>query len=144
MFPFLTTNQLTGFYMRATLVFNGLMVNNYINSKLLLLLSLLLLLLLIYLQVFCILHYKCSLDQTGTRCDHIVALGLFSFLGPATLLMYFNKIILILIKIGFYLILFNTFLCDLFLIMENIDIASYADDNTPYTTGNSIEEEFKN
>ena len=24
--------------------------------------------------------------------------------------------------------------------MENIDIASYADDNTPYTTGNSIEE----
>ena len=24
--------------------------------------------------------------------------------------------------------------------MENIDIASYADDNTPYITGNSIEE----
>ena len=24
--------------------------------------------------------------------------------------------------------------------MENIDIASYADDNTPYTTENSIEE----
>ena len=24
--------------------------------------------------------------------------------------------------------------------MENIDIASYADDNTPYTTGNSMEE----
>ena len=24
--------------------------------------------------------------------------------------------------------------------MENIDIASYADDNTAYTTGNSIEE----
>ena len=41
-------------------------------------------------------------------------------------------------------LLFNIFLCDLFLIMENIDIASYADDNTPYTTGNSIEEEFKN
>ena len=37
-------------------------------------------------------------------------------------------------------LLFNMFLCDLFLIMENIDIASYADDNTPYTTGNSIEE----
>ena len=36
--------------------------------------------------------------------------------------------------------LFNIFLCDLFLIMENIDIASYADDNTPYTKGNSIEE----
>ena len=31
-------------------------------------------------------------------------------------------------------------LCDLFLIVENIDIASHADDNTPYTTGNSIEE----
>ena len=33
-------------------------------------------------------------------------------------------------------LLFNMFLCDLFLIMENINIASYADDNT----GNSIEE----
>ena len=32
------------------------------------------------------------------------------------------------------------FLCDLFLIMENIDIASYPDDNTPYTTRNSMEE----
>ena len=37
-------------------------------------------------------------------------------------------------------LLFNIFLCDLFLIMENIDIASYADDNTPYTAGNSMEE----
>ena len=37
-------------------------------------------------------------------------------------------------------LLFNIFLCDLFLIMENIDIASYADDNTPYTTGNSMKE----
>ena len=37
-------------------------------------------------------------------------------------------------------LLFNIFLCDLFLVMENIDIAIYADDNTPYTTGNSIEE----
>ena len=37
-------------------------------------------------------------------------------------------------------LLFNIFLCDLFLIMENIDIASYADDNTPYTTLNSSEE----
>ena len=35
---------------------------------------------------------------------------------------------------------FNIFFCDLFLIMENIDIASYADDNTPYTIGNSIDE----
>ena len=37
-------------------------------------------------------------------------------------------------------LLFNIFLCDLFLIMENIDISSYADNNSPYTTGNSIEE----
>ena len=37
-------------------------------------------------------------------------------------------------------LLFNIFLCDLFLIMENTDIASYADDNTPYTTRNSIKE----
>ena len=37
-------------------------------------------------------------------------------------------------------LLFNVFLCDLFPIMENIDIASYADDNTSYTTGNSMEE----
>ena len=41
-------------------------------------------------------------------------------------------------------LLFNIFLCDLFLIMENIDIASYEDDNTPYTTGNSIEEVIQN
>ena len=32
-------------------------------------------------------------------------------------------------------LLFNIFICDLFLFAENIDIASYADDNTPYTTG---------
>ena len=31
---------------------------------------------------------------------------------------------------------FSTFLCDLFLIMDNTDIASYADDNAPYTRGN--------
>ena len=37
-------------------------------------------------------------------------------------------------------LLFNIFLRDLFLIMKNIDIASYVDDNTPYTTGNSMEE----
>ena len=37
-------------------------------------------------------------------------------------------------------LLFNIFLFDLFLIKENIDIASYAHDNTPYTTENSIEE----
>ena len=37
-------------------------------------------------------------------------------------------------------LLFNIFLCDLFLIMKNIDIASYADVNKLYTTGNSIDE----
>ena len=37
-------------------------------------------------------------------------------------------------------LLFNILLCDLFLVMENIGIASYTDDNTPYTTGNSMEE----
>ena len=37
-------------------------------------------------------------------------------------------------------LLFNIFLCDLLFIMENIDIASYTDDNTPYTTGNSMKE----
>ena len=41
-------------------------------------------------------------------------------------------------------LLFNIFLCDLFLIMNNIDCASYADDNTPYNTGDSIEEVIKN
>lgn len=33
-------------------------------------------------------------------------------------------------------LLSNIFLWYLFLIMDNIDIASYADDNAPYTTGN--------
>ena len=37
-------------------------------------------------------------------------------------------------------LLFNVLLCDLFLIIENTDTASYADDNTPYTTVNSVEE----
>ena len=39
-------------------------------------------------------------------------------------------------------LLFIIFLCDLFFIVEafHINIASYADDSTPYTTGNSIEE----
>ena len=41
-------------------------------------------------------------------------------------------------------LLFNIFLCDLFLIMKNIDLASYADDNTPYITGNSIDEVIQN
>ena len=37
-------------------------------------------------------------------------------------------------------LLFNIFLFDLFPIMENIDIVSYANDNTLFTTGNSIKE----
>ena len=36
-------------------------------------------------------------------------------------------------------LLFNIFLCYLFLIMNNIELASYADDNTPYAVGNNIE-----
>ena len=32
-------------------------------------------------------------------------------------------------------LLFNIFLCDLFLTIKHTDFASYADDNTPYTTG---------
>ena len=36
-------------------------------------------------------------------------------------------------------LLFNIFLCDLFLIINNIDFACYADDNIPYTTDESAE-----
>ena len=36
-------------------------------------------------------------------------------------------------------LLFNIFLCDLFFIMNEIDFASYADDNTPYGTANTID-----
>ena len=35
------------------------------------------------------------------------------------------------------LILFNVFLCDMFFMIDNIDIASYADDNSPYSVGKS-------
>ena len=34
-------------------------------------------------------------------------------------------------------ILFNIFLRDMFVVVDNADIASYADDNTPYTVGKS-------
>ena len=37
-------------------------------------------------------------------------------------------------------LLFNIFLCDLFFIMGDIDFASCANDNTPYTTGNYMED----
>ena len=37
-------------------------------------------------------------------------------------------------------LLFNIFLCDLFLIMNNFELASHADANTPYAVGNNIEE----
>ena len=36
-------------------------------------------------------------------------------------------------------LLFNVFLCDLFFLMNETDFASYADDSTPYVTGDSIE-----
>ena len=32
-------------------------------------------------------------------------------------------------------LLFNIYLCDLFLLVCNIDVASYADGTTPYVTG---------
>ena len=37
-------------------------------------------------------------------------------------------------------LLFNMLLCDLFLIMNNTELACYADDYTPYDVGNNIEE----
>ena len=35
-------------------------------------------------------------------------------------------------------LLFNMFLADLFFILNNIDIANYSDDNTPYTSSNDV------
>ena len=40
-------------------------------------------------------------------------------------------------------ILFNIYLCDLFFFLENTDVASYADDTTPYTYGENFEEVIK-
>ena len=37
-------------------------------------------------------------------------------------------------------LLLNIFLCDPFFIMKETDFASYADDNTPYRTANTIDE----
>ena len=41
-------------------------------------------------------------------------------------------------------LIFNTFLCDLFLFKSNIDLVSYADDNTPFAMGGSSELEVIN
>ena len=40
-------------------------------------------------------------------------------------------------------LLFNTFLCDLFLIMKETSFTSYADDNTPYVTAENLYEVIK-
>ena len=37
-------------------------------------------------------------------------------------------------------LLFNIFLCDLFFIMNNVDFASYADDNTPFFVGKDLDD----
>ena len=37
------------------------------------------------------------------------------------------------------LLLFNIFLNDLFLIVENSDLSNYADDNTLFSSGNDLE-----
>ena len=37
-------------------------------------------------------------------------------------------------------LLFNVFLCDLLFIMNDVDFASYADDNTPFFVGNDIDQ----
>ena len=40
-------------------------------------------------------------------------------------------------------LLFNIFLCDLFLIMKETSFASYADDNKPYVTAENLDEVIK-
>ena len=37
-------------------------------------------------------------------------------------------------------LLFNIFLCDLFIIMNDVDFASYADDNTPFFVAHDLDE----
>ena len=43
---------------------------------------------------------------------------------------------------GIYIgpVLFNIFMCDLFLICNDIDFVNYADDNTPFVSGNTPKE----
>ena len=36
--------------------------------------------------------------------------------------------------------LFNIFMCDLFFIVNEIDFANYADGNTPFVSGNRLED----
>ena len=40
-------------------------------------------------------------------------------------------------------LLFNIFLCDLFLIMKETSFASYVDDNTPFVTAENLDEVIK-
>ena len=40
-------------------------------------------------------------------------------------------------------LLFDTFLCDFFEIMSKTDFASYAGDNTPYVSGDNIDDVIK-
>ena len=40
-------------------------------------------------------------------------------------------------------LLFNIYLCDLFMFTDNIDIASYADDTTPYVSGVTLDSTLK-
>ena len=58
-------------------------------------------------------------DQFNSWLDIVVGVPQGSILGP---------------------LLFNTFLCDTFLFCNDIDFASYADDNTPYCIGKTPEE----
>ena len=37
-------------------------------------------------------------------------------------------------------LLFNIFMCDLFFIVNEIDFASYADDNTPFVSGDRLDD----
>ena len=58
-------------------------------------------------------------DQFSSWLDIVVGVPQGSILGP---------------------LLFNIFLCDMFLFCNNIDFASYADDNTPYCIGKTPQE----
>ena len=40
-------------------------------------------------------------------------------------------------------LLFNIFLCDMFFVMNDIDFAGYANDNKPYVSSDSIEDEIR-